>query len=633
MVKKTPAAAERLARSFNAAAKVDADEPRQPFPLATITPAAAGSAAAGGMLVEAEASRTPIHDTWPFQQPAFNSDAVTLGQPVFKVGPAAPKNAPLPVPTPSVMSSLDAVPPAAPNAAPVSITQPVAPAPLEEAHPALDVAVLSLSEGLLVLQAAASRDAVFEALCRIARARFSFTTIFAVQGDAATARMALGPAFFDGSALAGASIDLREPSPIRTAVQTLSPFIGRLSEDEPLGRTLSFLGRPLPAPGALLPIVLRERAVAVIVADNDARPIVTEDLADLIQATAEAGKAFLRIIQASKKPKLTPASVPAVAPAAAPREAVQEEPAALISDIVSSANAVPLSQAELSRLLGMIEREEPEAATAAASFVTAGDAAVRLLATRFPGPLRFGHRKLHTIALSPVEHGPLIALASRLGERVVPSLVRSLDDASPDTRFHAALVLGELRAEIAATPLGQHLFDPDVAVRRAAAHALSRFPPSGTFTSLLERIREALGSGDLARERAAAVALGELRDVTSVPQLIDQLKHRDMESVEVAQRALIVICKQDFGTARWRWRSWWEKAKVETRAEWLLAGLEQQSTEAQRSAAEELAAITSDRFGAHARLSRREREEAARKFAAWHRAHPGIFGEDRRTQN
>jgi hypothetical protein len=291
---------------------------------------------------------------------------------------------------------------------------------------------------------------------------------------------------------------------------------------------------------------------------------------------------------------------------------------------------VPLDAAEVQRLLQVVENDDPVAGPAAAAALAgAPGAAAAAVAERFPGLLRFAYRKPHAIGLSLAEHGPLLALAGRLGTPMVVPMIQRLAESSPDHRFYAALVLAELRSDEAVVPLGLRLFDPDPAVRRAAGYALSRQPPSPMLGRLLDQVREELGSTDMDRQRAAAAATGELRDVTAVPKLIDLLTHRDMEVVDLARRALVIITKQDFGTARWRWRAWWEKARVQSRSEWLLAGLDQPSPEARRSAIDELGVISTDRLGCHARLSRREREEAQRRFSEWLAAHPGALEEEK----
>jgi HEAT repeat protein len=246
-----------------------------------------------------------------------------------------------------------------------------------------------------------------------------------------------------------------------------------------------------------------------------------------------------------------------------------------------------------------------------------GADAAAIVASRFPGTLRFGHRKLHTLMLPLPEHGLLIGIAPHFGSPMVPLLLPRLGDPSADTRFYAALVFSELRSDEAVPALGQRVFDGDAAVRRAATMALGRYPPSQPLRTLIENLRNELVGPDPNRQRHAAMAIGELRDGPSVPRLIDHLKHRDMETVDQAHRALMVITKQDFGTTRWRWRSWWEKNRDQSRLAWLFAGLEQPSEAARHSAVEELQALATDRFGCHAGYPRREREEAVRRWAAF----------------
>src|SRR5262249_32602855 len=156
------------------------------------------------------------------------------------------------------------------------------------------------------------------------------------------------------------------------------------------------------------------------------------------------------------------------------------------------------------RLLQVVEDDDPVAGPAAAAALAVSPAvAAAAVAGRFPGVLRFAYRKPHAIGLSLAEHGPLLALAGRLGTAMVGPIVQRLSDSSPDHRFYAALVLAELRADEAVAPLGLRLFDPDPAVRRASAYALSRQPPSATLGRLLDQLRDELGSPDMDRQRAA----------------------------------------------------------------------------------------------------------------------------------
>jgi hypothetical protein len=124
-----------------------------------------------------------------------------------------------------------------------------------------------------------------------------------------------------------------------------------------------------------------------------------------------------------------------------------------------------------------------------------------------------------------------------------------------------------------------------------------------------------------ARQRFSAEALGALRDVPSVPRLIELVKHADERIVVSARRALVDITKQDFGTSRWRWRGWWDRHRNEPRVEWMLEGLGHAEAEVRLSASEELRALSSEYFGYHFDMPKREREEARRKWVDWWRTH------------
>jgi hypothetical protein len=568
---------------------------------------------------------------------------------------------------------------------------------------AVDAPSLTLADGLEALKAAADRDVVFETLCLVGRGQFAFSALFSVQGDVATARIALGAGWADRAALAGASVDLAAPSSLRTVVQTAAPFIGRVGEDAALGDILQRLGRPAPLHAALVPVTLRGRTVAIVYLDDGGRVLDADELVSAIQVSAEASNAFLRLIKAAKRSgpaapverertdRTLPRAVPSPSPApplpsttaqeppppiaqpepqlvvesvsrrertdptlpmvfAPPRESEpvappQDEPPPVrtsdVPEIRRSMNspstlrgigpggstagdnglaAQPLggaSTAEVAALLTAFERDDD--AGAGSALLALGADAAAAVARRFPGPLRFGHRKLHTVTLPLGEHGPLIALSARFGTLMAPLLLPRLADPTADTRFYAALVLAELRVDEAVSPLGQRVFDPDSAVRRAATMALGRYPPSPALRALLDGLRNELVSPDPNRQRHASMALGELRDAPSVPRLVDLLKHRDTETVDVAHRALVVITKQDFGTTRWRWRSWWEKNREQSRLAWLFGGLDQPSQEARTSAVEELSALATDRFGCHANFPRRDREDAVRRWAVWER--------------
>jgi HEAT repeat protein len=187
-------------------------------------------------------------------------------------------------------------------------------------------------------------------------------------------------------------------------------------------------------------------------------------------------------------------------------------------------------------------------------------------------------------------------------------------------RYYVALALGAIGVPEAVPALGQRLFDADAGVRHAAMQALRGLPASTELRTLTESLRGELPGPEIARQRFASEALGALRDVPSVPRLIELVKHADDQVVAAARRALVEITKQDFGTSRWRWRSWWERHRHEPRVEWMLEGLGHSEADVRLSASEELRALSNDYFGYHFDLPKREREEARRRWIEWWRA-------------
>jgi hypothetical protein len=223
----------------------------------------------------------------------------------------------------------------------------------------------------------------------------------------------------------------------------------------------------------------------------------------------------------------------------------------------------------------------------------------------------------------------LLAVLSRMGKLAKEPLLARLGDASLEVRYYATLALGELKLPETVTQLGTRLYDPDAGVRRAAVDGLARFGDSPQKRALVERLRAELLGPDALRQRYAAEALGVMRDVPSVPRLIELVRHSDPTVVTAARKALVEVTKQDFGTSRWRWRSWWERHRDEPRVEWMLEGLGHTEPEVRLSASEELRGMTSEYFGYAFDLPKREREDARRKWVEWYRENGGRLQDKR----
>ncbi len=559
------------------------------------------------------------------EEPAQAADA---GGPVqsFVVEELPPQAVPEPVPEERNARHEVAMPVAE---APLSTSAPLQTTDFEARPPALGaVSALPHDEGIKLLHEVTERDTIFETLCRMARDRFAFASVFTVQPTSAAARMALADAWVSHDVLAHVTVPLAQPSSLRAAVVGRAPYLGRVDDDAPMSQAMAMLGRPAELWGALLPVVLRDRTVAVLVVDDEGRVRDAAEVVDLIAAVAAAAQAFQRLILKQKADKLSKAPAPAPvatddvptqelrlrASGAPPAEELRKKPRRAPEEQKTDpgfrrALRDPARDEAIARALAAVEAGGPGALAAGETLLGLGDDAARALALRLPG--------------RPALEGPsmLPSLAVRFGDAIVPHLLPRTSDPSSEVRRAAAWVLGELRAPDAVAPLGARLFDGDAGVRRAAAAALARFPPGPELRALVESLRADLPGPDPARQGHAAAALGELRDAPSVPRLVELVKHRDIAVVDAARHALVQITKQDFGTSRWRWRSWWERNRGLSRLAWMLAGLDHSLPQVRASASEELEALGSDRFGFHRELPAGERDAARQRWAAWYKQH------------
>ncbi|HEY3352535.1 MAG TPA: hypothetical protein VGQ83_04755 [Polyangia bacterium] len=278
-----------------------------------------------------------------------------------------------------------------------------------------------------------------------------------------------------------------------------------------------------------------------------------------------------------------------------------------------------VSPREIDGLLDEIERapESAEAHVAAAALERMGEPALEVMVRRFPGRLRCDRYALKG-KLPPVgEHSELLRILIDCGRPAVRHVLRLLGSPDLDVRFYATYLFSELVFAEVVPALATRLYDPDASVRGIAVEVLRRYLATAEMKEVLERARGELPGPDPQRQRYAAEALGELRDVASVPRLIELTKHRDDAIAEAARRALVLLTKQDFGASQRQWRGWWDKNRTRHRVEWLLEGLGHGDAEIRLSASEELRRLTHQHFGYHFDLPKREREEARQKWLAW----------------
>jgi Type II secretion system (T2SS), protein E, N-terminal domain len=145
------------------------------------------------------------------------------------------------------------------------------------------------------------RDDVFLALLRAVRHVAQWAGLLTIQGGVAIGRLALAHPELDTEQISTVLIPLDAPSPIRTAVTSKRLYVGPLAKGDPAVDSMFLrLGGVRPPSLAVLPLVLRERVVAMVVAHRADRDITFGDVAELLPLAALATEAIGRLILRSK---------------------------------------------------------------------------------------------------------------------------------------------------------------------------------------------------------------------------------------------------------------------------------------------------------------------------------------------
>ncbi|MGN6111039.1 MAG: hypothetical protein ACTHU0_38430, partial [Kofleriaceae bacterium] len=148
-----------------------------------------------------------------------------------------------------------------------------------------------------LLATAEDRDTVFLTLLRAARSRARWAGLLTVQGGAAIGRVALGEAGLDTMAVNTVLIPLDAVSPFRTVVSNHQSHIGPLVSGDPgIDAMVLRLGGSMPPSALILPIVLRDRVVAIVVAHRVHSDIRLADVTELLPMATAASDALGRLI-------------------------------------------------------------------------------------------------------------------------------------------------------------------------------------------------------------------------------------------------------------------------------------------------------------------------------------------------
>ncbi|HUL58084.1 MAG TPA: hypothetical protein VLU43_02350 [Anaeromyxobacteraceae bacterium] len=566
-----------------------------------------------------------------------------------------------------------------PDAAPApepAAEEPEPPAELDRSAPPR----WRLKDARAVLEAAVHRDQIVLAALRYTRDFFDHAALFAVTHDAIVGHDALGDEAARDHAR-GTAIYANDPGMFRTVLETKSPYLGPVDAQPPgNAAVLAGLARGVPRTVLVFPVLVRDRAVCILYADNGEAPVSPRRLGDLLLFLATVGNAFQRLLRARKEragPRRTRVPAPAV-PAApqverAPPPEHAPEPGASVPPIpaeerppaathaapgsLASAGAPPPAAGASPQPSPAPVAPPPDAESgpgedhardrqaAAAPDTTPVDAATEvqaLLASQPGSPSRA--RIAARLARRPAESasalcaalpgpleiaeeamddvpvdawGPVPGALAALGRPAARPLVAVLTDPEALRRRIAIALLTRLGDPTSFAALADRAFDPEPRVAAAAVEALAHQRRAPEMRGVAEKLRRALLSGISDRPVRAARALGALRDVDAIPLLIQVLEASDPAAAEAAGEALEAVTLQRLGSDARRWLAWWKENRGRGRAEWIFAGLTSQDRVVRTAAAAELRAAAPSPVEYSEDLPPDARERAARAWAGW----------------
>jgi len=490
-----------------------------------------------------------------------------------------------------------------------------------------------------LLATAEDRDTVFLTLLRAARSKARYAALLTVQGGAVIGRVALAEQGVDVGAIANVLLPLDVVSPFRSVVNNQQPHIGSLTSGDPhIDAMIVRLGGSMPPSALILPIVLRDRVVAIVVAHRVHSDLKLVDVAELLPLGAAAADALGRLIVKHKAAGYRAPEAETAAPnvpidpndidtkrvvrvdeeiawSAPPRGEQPPLPSFDDDAEVSITTDPPKPIEELMDRIDVAREGDAEGELNEA--VERSSEALGSLMRRFPGKLRVDRFSVVGRPLRAAQYGGLLELVVRLGSVASELLIDKMSDPQRDVRFFATICAAELRPRSAVFALVERLFDQDYGVRATAIEALSGYPLQDLSQSL-SRVRRAVHSTDPEVVAAATAAIVALGDIEAIGDLIGAIERADRAGEHI-RKALIALTAQDFGPSEKKWRRWYDGARRRHRIEWLIEGLGHKEDPVREASIQDLRRLTGEYFGYHHDLPRKDRDVAAERWAHWWR--------------
>jgi type II secretion system (T2SS) protein E len=211
------------------------------------------------------------------------------------------------------------------------------------------------------LEAATTTDAVLDVVFAFSAQFFEYSALFVIQGDLAEGRDASGPgASRERVTAIGVPLDL--PSSLERLRRHRAPMVGPLEIEGLDADLIRDLGREGARPGrsvALLPLLIRTRAVAILFGDDGEADVTLSGLGDVISFSALAARALERILVRKKLGARAPEMPlrPPTAPPPAPKPHTRPSAGAVarVRALVETPAAPPVAPAPLAEAIAPIE--------------------------------------------------------------------------------------------------------------------------------------------------------------------------------------------------------------------------------------------------------------------------------------
>jgi hypothetical protein len=468
----------------------------------------------------------------------------------------------------------------------------------------------------LQLEDAVTGDEALGIYFAFARQYFEYSALFVVHGDLAAGYDAWGPgASRDKVRTIGVALDL--PNALSHARSRGTAVIAPLQRAGLDADLRADLGRSAGRDVFVLPILVRERCVALLFGDQGLEPVDATESGAVVAMAPFLVDALERIIHRKKRARARQ-SMRAPGPAdtstaesgpAPPADGARSEDSApelivgetyddgstqaLIGEMEAdslpppsggggaydplasasmsaSPHPPPVSRApnhELPRVLIRSDLVDQVIAggergeKALGEILELGEAAIPSVFARFPGPLTVDRNQAIGDLPRPADCGPVLRIVAAMRRLALPFLAVRSADTDVEVRFWATYLLGELNYADVAAALVPRLFDENPAVRRIAVRSARALAAGGNEAVPLRKALErtvAYSEEPEGRRLIALWTIGELRLYRSIPTLISVLADPVESVAEAALRSLTAMTRQEFGKNRDKWSDWWE---------------------------------------------------------------------------